>query len=79
MDAVVAYGTPLIDDAGRIGEVTALGVDETLFVRRGKWNERSWVTSIVDITPARSAARRGRGPHREGTVGLAQGPPASVA
>ena len=50
MDAVVAYGTPLIDDPDRIGEVTALGLDETLFVRQGPWNQRSWVTSIVDVT-----------------------------
>src|SRR5690606_27475232 len=50
MDAVVAYGTPLIDDPDRIGEVTALGLDETLFVREGPWNQRSWVTSIVDVT-----------------------------
>jgi transposase len=50
MDAVVAYGTPLIDDPGRIGDVTALGLDETLFVREGPWNERSWVTSVVDVT-----------------------------
>jgi len=50
MDAVVAYGTSLIDDPGRIGDVTALGLDETLFVREGPWNQRSWVTSIVDVT-----------------------------
>lgn len=50
MDAVVAYGTPLVDDPGRIGEVTALGLDETLFVRDGLFNERAWVTSIVDVT-----------------------------
>lgn len=50
MDAVIAYGTPLIEDPARIGEVTALGLDETLFVRGGPWNQRSWVTSIVDVT-----------------------------
>lgn len=50
MEAVVAYATPLIDDPGRIGDVTALGLDETLFVREGPWNQRSWVTSIVDVT-----------------------------
>jgi len=50
MDAVVAYGTPLIDDPGRIGDVAALGLDETLFVREGPWHRRSWVTSIVDVT-----------------------------
>lgn len=50
MDAVVAYGTPLVDDRARIGEVTSLGLDETLFVRTGAWKRRSWVTSIVDVT-----------------------------
>jgi transposase len=50
MDAVVAYGTPLADDPDRIGEVTALGLDETLFVREGPWNQRCWVTSVVDVT-----------------------------
>jgi len=50
MDAVVAYGTALIDDPARIGEVTALGLDETLFVRTGAWKHRSWVTSIVDVS-----------------------------
>lgn len=50
MDAVVAYGTPLVEDPGRIGTVAALGLDETLFVRTGAWRRRSWVTSIVDVT-----------------------------
>jgi transposase len=50
MDAVVAYGTPLIEDPVRIGPVGALGLDETLFVRTGPWRRRAWVTSIVDVT-----------------------------
>ena len=50
MDAVIAYGTPLVEDPDRIGEVIALGLDETLFVRAGQWKRRSWVTSIVDVT-----------------------------
>lgn len=50
MDAVIAYGTPLVGDPARIGEVTALGLDETLFVRSGAWKRRSWVTSIVDVS-----------------------------
>jgi hypothetical protein len=37
-DTVVAYGQALVDDdPDRIGEVTALGLDETLFVRQGRW------------------------------------------
>ncbi|CAN5571198.1 hypothetical protein BH24ACT4_BH24ACT4_20640 [soil metagenome] len=34
MDAVTAYGTPLIEAPARIGEVTALGLDETLLSGR---------------------------------------------
>jgi transposase len=50
MDAVISYGTPLVEDPDRIGEVTALGLDETLFVRAGEWKRRAWVTSIVDVS-----------------------------
>jgi hypothetical protein len=39
----------LIDDPTRIGEVTALGLDETLFARLGAKRTRSWCTSIVDV------------------------------
>ena len=35
MDAVVVYGTPLIDDPHRFGAVSAVGLDETLFAREG--------------------------------------------
>ena len=42
MDAVIAYGTPLVEDPARVGEVTALGLDETLFVRAGRWRRRAW-------------------------------------
>ncbi len=50
MDTVIAYGTPLVEDPARVGPVTALGLDETLFVREGAWKRRAWVTSIVDVT-----------------------------
>jgi transposase len=63
-DTVVAYGTALIEDPNRIGEPIALGLDETLFCRVGKWRRQSWSTSIVDVeagrlldvVPGRSAA-----------------------
>src|SRR5437879_6922297 len=49
-DAVIAYGTALVDhDPDRIGEPTALGLDETLFARLGPWRRQSWSTSIVDV------------------------------
>jgi len=50
MDAVVAYGTPLVEDPARIGPVTALGLDETLFARIGRWRTQHWCTSIVDLS-----------------------------
>ncbi|WP_298443644.1 hypothetical protein [Ferrimicrobium sp.] len=34
-DAVIAYGTPLVEDPNRFGKVRALGLDETLFYREG--------------------------------------------
>jgi transposase len=48
-DAVIAYGTPLVEDTDRIGAVSALGLDETLFCRRGRWHRQEWCTSIVDV------------------------------
>ena len=49
-DAVIAYGTALIDDdPDRIGDVTALGLDEVLFVRLGKWRTLTWSTQLVDV------------------------------
>ncbi len=45
-DAVIAYGTELVEDEGRIGDVTALGLDETLFCRVGWW--RTQATSLLE-------------------------------
>jgi transposase len=53
-DAVVAYGEALIDDdPQRIGTTTALGLDETLFVKLGRWRTKQWATSIVDVAAGR--------------------------
>jgi len=62
-DAVVAYGTPLVEDPARIGQVTAVGLDEVLFARQGPWRTQAWSTTIadvaggqlLDIVPGRSA------------------------
>ncbi len=48
-DTVIAYGSVLVDDPDRIGDVTALGLDETLFARVGPWRTQRWSTSIVDV------------------------------
>ena len=48
--AVVAWGEALLAaDAERVGAVEALGLDETLFGRRGLWRTRRWCTVIVDV------------------------------
>ena len=49
-DAVIAYGGALVDDPGRIGEPTAVGLDETLFAREGPFRRLCWSTQIVDVT-----------------------------
>ena len=49
MNAVVLFGTPLIDDPDRVGAVTAIGLDETLFARRGVFRQKQWSTQIVDV------------------------------
>ena len=49
MDAVELYGTPLIDDPNRFDTVTALGLDETLFRREGRFRIQCWSTQIVDV------------------------------
>jgi transposase len=57
-DAVIAYGQALIDgDDGRIGDVCALGLDETLFCRLGEWRIQHWCTSIVDVSAASGGAQ----------------------
>jgi hypothetical protein len=53
-DAVIAYGTPLVEDPDRIGEVEALGLDETLFCRQGRWRTQQWCTSIIDVSAGRT-------------------------
>jgi transposase len=64
-DAVIAYGQALLDaDLARVGDVAALGVDEVLFARQGRWRTLAWSTSIVDVAsgqlldviPGRSSA-----------------------
>lgn len=47
--AVDWWGEALLAaDTDRVGAVDALGLDETLFQRRGRWHTRMWMTSAVD-------------------------------
>ena len=48
--SVRRWGQALLDaDGDRIAAVVALGLDETLFCRRGRFAQRAWSTSIVDV------------------------------
>ena len=74
-DAVVAYGEALLEaDTNRVGTVEALGLDETLFVRLGRFRTQQWCSSIVDVGTgaSRQADRADRGPHRRNGVGVAR-------
>ena len=67
--AVMAWGQALLDaDCERVGAVSALGLDETLYKREGRWRTRRWCTSIVDVSggpvPRRCPWSRRHGPHR---------------
>ena len=47
---VVRWGEALLEaDTDRIGEVGAVGIDETLFWRKGRWRTKVWCTSVVDV------------------------------
>jgi hypothetical protein len=49
-DAVILYGEALLEvDAERVGAVEALGLDETLFFRKGPRHLQQWCTSVVDV------------------------------
>jgi transposase len=49
-DAVVLYGEALLAaDTDRTVGVTALGLDETLFKREGKWRTLRWATTVADV------------------------------
>ena len=48
-DAVIGYGALLVDHPDRIGAVTAIGLDETLFTRTGPYRTLMWATTIADV------------------------------
>ena len=59
MNAVIEHGTPLVDDPGRVGTVTQLGVDETSFLKATAEHATVYATGLVDLERA-SADRPGR-------------------
>ncbi|MCQ3805108.1 MAG: ISL3 family transposase [Acidimicrobiia bacterium] len=47
---IVRWGDALLEaDVSRFGQVEAVGVDETLFWRKGQWKKKQWCTSVVDV------------------------------
>ncbi len=48
-DTVMAYGSALLADPDRFGEVNALGLDEVLFVRLGTYRTATFSTQLVDV------------------------------
>jgi transposase len=53
-DTVVAWGEALLEaDVDRIGTPEAIGIDETLAVRRGPFRTQEWLTGIVDVRAGR--------------------------
>jgi transposase len=49
-DAMAIYGKALLEaDKKRVGNVSAIGLDETLFVRRGSKGIKQYCTTIADV------------------------------
>ncbi len=52
--AVNTYGKALLDaDKKRVGDTTAIGFDETLFMRKGKYRTQHWCTTVCDVAAAK--------------------------
>ena len=49
-ESVRRWGSALLEaDTGRISDVDALGLDEHLIQRRGRFRAKAWATGIVDV------------------------------
>jgi transposase len=55
MAAVRAYGSPLVEDAERLGGVAELGVDETAFLAANATHPTLFVTAVVDLRAPRGS------------------------
>jgi transposase len=53
MRSVHDHGTSLVDDAARLEGVTALGVDETSFLKATRLAPTRWITGLVDLEDGR--------------------------
>jgi transposase len=71
MRAVAEHGSPLVDDAARLEGVTALGLDETSFLKATRMAPTRYVTGLVDLERGRLlevVANRTRPPWMAGLV-----------
>ena len=53
MAAVRDHGTPLVEDPGHLAGVTAVGVDETAFLRANAHRHTQFITGVVDVRSRR--------------------------
>ena len=53
MDAVRGHGQPLIDDPARLADVTALGMDETAWLKANRDHHTLYVSGLVDTATGR--------------------------
>lgn len=72
MDQVIDRGTPEVDDSARLAPadrpVTAVGVDETAYLRATATHATTFATGIVDLSPGRPARLLDVVEGRSGTV-----------
>jgi transposase len=68
MRIVTVKGEPVVDDPARLGGVSAIGVDETAFLRATGTRHTIYATGIADLTPGRPARLLEVTPGRSGTV-----------
>jgi transposase len=68
MTQVVDRGAPLVDDSDRLAGVTAVGVDETSFLRATGTRHTQYATGVSDLTPGRAPRLLDVVPGRSGRV-----------
>ena len=68
MDQVIDRGTPVIADPARLAEVSAVGVDETAFLRATGKHPRMFATGVAELSPGRPARLLDIVQGRSGTV-----------
>lgn len=51
MRQVLDRGTPVVDDPARLADVTAVGVDETAYLRATATHPTEFATGIADLSP----------------------------